>query len=109
MNDPIVYTDLREVLTAIAQGPFAALLIGYAWSFLAEEFAFWHALSHRFKFALGIVLSGLLPLLATWALYQLDGEILFVNAETAWAIIAHGVIAWIGSQVAYKGGLSKAS
>lgn len=96
------WTDLHSVLEFVAAGGGAAILAA-TWSWLAENVAAWHALDSRVKFALGIVFSGVLSLLAQIALNldQIEAGEFTLTIWEVWRFAATGGLAWLASQAAY--------
>lgn len=104
--EQVDWTNLQEVLTGLAQGPLAAVVIGAAWSWLAENMTAWHDLPGNVKFLAGIVVSGALALGSAALLGEFSGGF---DPNLAWRVLAQVVMTWLSSQgammVARKHGL----
>ena len=89
--------SLEVVLLFLAAGG-SAIAVAAFFSFLAENFEFWHKISAKGKLVLSLVLS---IAIGVGAYYLLSLPDLISFVQPYYALIVIIVIAWLGSQVTY--------
>ncbi len=89
--------NLEEVLLFLVAGGSAAV-IAVLFSFLAENFEFWHKINSTLKLVLSLVLS---IAIGAGAYYLLALPDLISFIQPYYALIVTIVLAWLGSQLAY--------
>ena len=89
--------NLEEVLLFLAAGG-AAIAVAAFFSFLAENFEFWHKISALGKLILSLVLS---IAIGAGAYYLLSLPDLISFIQPYYALVVTIVLAWLGSQIAY--------
>lgn len=96
LQDPD-FTDLAAVLTwlAGAGGPY---FVGWVLSLLAENWPAWHDLPRSVKFAIPLIASPIVAILATLALQQ---AAILEFAAPWYTIIAGSILGYLGTQQAY--------
>ena len=95
------WTNLIEVLGGVKDGVLVPIVLGFLWSFAAENLPAWHNVTARGKQFLGVFLSGALPVLAALSLAVLQSEPVELTPEVVWALAGRGIIAWVAAQGAY--------
>ena len=91
------WKNLDEVLLWVIGGGFA-VIVAAVFSFLAENFEFWHKIPKYGKLVISFVLSALI---GAGAYYLLSMPELITFIQPYWALIVAMFLAWLGSQVAY--------
>ena len=95
--------SLEEVLLFLVAGG-GAIVVAFFFSWLAENFEFWHKWNSKLKLILSLVLSiGI----GAGAYYLLALPELISLIQPYYALIVTIILAWLGSQIAYM--KSKAS
>ncbi len=89
--------SLEEVLLFLVAGGSAAV-VAVLFSFLAENFEFWHKINSTLKLVLSLVLS---IVIGAGAYYLLALPDLISFIQPYYALIVTIVLAWLGSQLAY--------
>lgn len=97
------WRSLEEVLLFLVAGG-SAVVVAFFFSWLAENFEFWHKLNSKLKLVLSLVLS---VGIGAGAYYLLALPELISLVQPYYALIVTMILAWLGSQVAYM--KSKAS
>jgi hypothetical protein len=91
------FTDFPAVLVWLT-GVGAPFVVGYAMSWILENWEFWHTLPPRVKFAAPMVLSVLLSIGARYLLQEVD---VIGAISPYWTMIVSAILIWLGSQRAY--------
>lgn len=91
------WKDFNEVLLWIVAGG-AAVVVNAFFTFLAENFAWWHNLKSTVKLLISLVLS---VLIGAGAYYLLSLPDIITFIQPYWAILVTIFLAWLGSQAAY--------
>lgn len=89
--------DLNQVLLWLVAGG-SAVVVAALFSFLAENFEFWHKIPKNGKLIISLVLS---ILIGAGAYYFLSLPDVITLIQPYWALIVTIVLAWLGSQYAY--------
>lgn len=89
--------DVNEVLLWIVAGG-AAIIVNALFSFLAENFEFWHKLTKNLKLLLSLVFS---IAIGAGAYYLLSLPDVITIIQPYWALLVTIVLAWVGSQFTY--------
>ncbi len=89
--------NLEEVLLFLAAGG-SAIAVAAFFSFLAENFEFWHKISAKGKLILSLVFS---IAVGAGAYYLLSLPDLISFIQPYYTLVVTIVLAWLGSQVAY--------
>jgi len=101
------YTDIISVLERLANGPGAALLVGWLWSLLVEYVPLWHRIKPGIKVVAGGVLSVAIALGAMWLLHKSNSEVFMISWETMGDIVKNTLAVWLGAHGSYVLGLTK--
>lgn len=91
------WTILEQVLLFLVGGG-AVYVIGYALSWLAENFEFWHKIPSWGKLLISVAASALLAFGAQ-QLLQYPGVIGAI--QPYWSLLVTIILAWLGSQKGY--------
>jgi hypothetical protein len=94
---PSDWGNLEEVLLFLAAGG-GAVVTAFFFSWLAENFEFWHKFDSKLKLVLSLVLS---VGIGVGAYYLLSLPELISLVQPYYALIVTIILAWLGSQVAY--------
>ena len=89
--------DLNQVLLWLVAGG-SAVVVAALFSFLAENFEFWHKIPKNGKLIISLVLS---ILIGAGAYYFLSLPDVITLIQPYWALVVTIVLAWLGSQYAY--------
>lgn len=91
------WKDLNEVLLWLVAGG-AAAVVAALFSWLAENFEWWHKINKNVKLLISLVVSGGIAF-AAYYLMALPDVITLI--QPYWALFVTMVLAWLGSQLAY--------
>lgn len=91
------WKDLNEVLLWLVAGG-SAIVVAALFSYLAENFEFWHKIPKTGKLVLSLVLSAGI---GVGAYYLLSLPEVITIVQPYWALFVTMVLAWLGSQYAY--------
>ena len=89
--------DLNQVLLWLVAGG-SAVIVAALFSFLAENFEFWHKIPKNGKLVISLVLS---ILIGAGAYYLLSLPDVITIVQPYWALFVTMLLAWLGSQYAY--------
>ena len=91
------WTQLNEVIIWLIGGGVAVVVAAF-FSFMAENFEFWHKIPKYGKLIISFVLSALIGF---GAYYLLSFPDIITLIQPYWALFVTMLLAWLGSQVAY--------
>ena len=91
------WKNFEEVLLWVVAGG-AAIVVNAFFTFLAENFPFWHKLNSNLKLLLSLIAS---ILIGGGAYYLLSLPDIITFIQPYWAIFVTILLAWFSSQVVY--------
>ena len=91
------WTILEQVLLFLVGGG-AVFVVGYALSWIAENFAFWHKIPSWGKLLISVVASVLIAFGAQQLLQYPD---IIGAIQPFWSLLITIILAWLGSQKGY--------
>lgn len=91
------WTNLNEVLLWIVAGG-GSIIVAAFFSWLAENFEFWHKIPKNVKLILSLVLS---IAIGAGAYYLLSMPELITIIQPIYALVVLIILTWLGSQAAY--------
>ena len=89
--------NFNEVLLFLVAGG-SAIVVNALFTFLAENFEFWHKIPKNGKLLISLLLS---VGIGAGAYYLLSLPDLITFIQPYWALVVTIVLAWLGSQYAY--------
>lgn len=92
------WTNLGAVVSWLAIGGGAPILVGMVFSYVAENVPAWHKLPKWIKFVAPVIVAVLLGLGANYLLLNSD---IIAAISPYWAIILSIIVAWFGTQAGY--------
>ncbi|MDD1710418.1 MAG: hypothetical protein LUQ37_05875 [Methanoregulaceae archaeon] len=92
------WTNLGAVISWLAVGGGAPIIVGMIFAYIAENIPAWHTLPKWVKFTVPVVIAVLVGVGANYLLLQSD---LIKAISPYWALIMSILLAWFGSQVGY--------
>lgn len=91
------WKDINEILIWLIGGG-VAIVVAAFFSFMAENFEFWHKIPKYGKLILSFVLSAAI---GVGAYYLLSMPDVITIIQPYWALFVTMLLAWLGSQYAY--------